>query len=318
MGLFNRLLTIGALLWSIVAYAAPAPTSEPVTIWSDGTRLAGDLWKPAGLAADARVPAILLVHGWGGVKSHLNQAYAPVFAREGMIVLTFDYRGWGESDGKLVRVGAKPQADADTDEMTLQVREVREIVDPIDQLADIRNALAYLSGEPQVDTGRLAIWGSSLGGGLALQIAGEYPHIGVLISQIGAVNSLANFESGDGAFARQAWEQQMRRARGAAPPFPTGAQPGLRGAPDYFAMSRYDPIAWADDIEAATLIIDARDEELFDIARNGAELYRRIEGRVPARYETLPGQHYDIYRDEGYRQAVALQLEWLREHLLTD
>ncbi|NBC22676.1 MAG: alpha/beta fold hydrolase [Gammaproteobacteria bacterium] len=311
-----RLITVSALLYAVAAHAAPAPTAEAVTIWSDGTRLAGDLWKPAGLGPDERVPAILLVHGWGGVKSHLNQAYAPVFAGEGMIVLTFDYRGWGESDGKLMRLGEKPETDAA--DMTLEVREVREIVDPIDQLADIRNALAYLSGEAQVDVGRLAIWGSSLGGGLALQIAGEYPHIKVLISQIGAVNSLANFESGDGAFARQAWQRQIRRARGDAPAFPTGAQPGLRGAPDYFAMSRFDPIAWADDVAAATLIIDARDEELFDIARNGAELHRRLAGRVPVRYETLPGQHYDIYRDDGYRQAVALQLEWLRQHLLGD
>jgi dienelactone hydrolase len=262
------------------------------------------------------VPALLLVHGWGGVKAHLNQAYAPVFAREGMMVLTFDYRGWGESDGKFVRTGDKP--DSAKGEMTLPVREVREIVDPIDQLADIRSALAYLSGEAQVDTGRLAIWGSSLGGGLALQIAGEYPQIRVLISQIGAVDSLANFETGNERFGEQAWQEQIVRARGDSPPFPTASQPGLQGAPDYFAMSRYDPMPWAERIQAATLIIDAREEELFDIRINGQALYQRIRDRVPARYEVLPGRHYDVYRDEGYRQAVVLEIEWLRQHLMSD
>jgi|TARA_B100000315_G_scaffold168602_1_gene157134 hypothetical protein len=49
---------------------------DAVTIWSQGVRLAGDLYKPQGLANDARLPDILLVHGWGGTKDHLGQAYA--------------------------------------------------------------------------------------------------------------------------------------------------------------------------------------------------------------------------------------------------
>ena len=75
--------------------------SRHVDIWSDGTRLSGDLWYPKGLNSTDKLPAIILCHGWGGVRSHLNQYYAPEFAKAAYVVLAFDYRGWADSDSRL-------------------------------------------------------------------------------------------------------------------------------------------------------------------------------------------------------------------------
>lgn len=308
----KTVIAILALFISVIAHAA---TSTPITIWSDGVRLAGDLWKPAGLTVGEKRPAILMVHGWGGTKAHLNQAYAPRFADMGYLVLTFDYRGWGESDGKLVRTepGSAVAPDRKDSTSMLAATEIRQIVDPIDQLEDIENAYYYLIGEPAVDANRLAIWGSSLGGGLALQSAATLPGFKVLISQIGAVNPQSQQALGD-AEIRQ-W--RSARARGERPPFPgeEAAVPGLTGNPDWPEYVRYDPFASRTQLTAATLIIDAESEELFAISENGAALYEAIKDQVPARYETLPGKHYDIYRDSGYQAAVKLQMAWLEEHL---
>ena len=293
-----------SLLFSLlISSAVNAATSSPVTIWSDGVRLAGDIWKPDDLAAGEQRPAILLVHGWGGTKAHLNQAYAPRFADMGYVVLTFDYRGWGESDGKLVKAAGEAGA----------ATEIRQIVDPLDQLEDIENAYYFLIGDPNVDADQLAIWGSSLGGGLALQSAATLPGFKVLISQIGAVNPQSQQAMSE-ADIRQ-W--RIARARGDAPPFPgeESAIPGLTGNPDWPEYVRYDPFATRSQLTAATLIIDAQDEELFAISENGAALYEAIKDQVPARYEALPGKHYDIYRDAGYQKAVKLQMEWLQAHL---
>src|SRR5215469_14137551 len=71
-----------------------------VTIWSEGSRLAAVLLTPA--ATPAPRPAILLCHGWGGLKEHLISSYATPFAEAGFGCLAFDYRGWGESDGRLI------------------------------------------------------------------------------------------------------------------------------------------------------------------------------------------------------------------------
>ncbi len=313
-----RPLLLATALMIAMPFQAAEPGSESITIWSDGVRLAGDLWKPADLGRDEQRPAVLLVHGWGGTKAHLNEAYAPRFAAMGYVVLTFDYRGWGESDGKLIRIGAKPQGDAQ--EYELKVREVRTIVDPLDQLEDIRNAYYYLIGDANVDHNRLAVWGSSLGGGLALQTAATLPGFKVLMSQVGAVNPRVGLESDNaenplGEQAMRVW--RSARARGEATPFPgpETTAPGLQGFPDWPEYVHYDPFATRSELTAATLIIDAANEELFDIRHNGAALYSAIKDRLTARYETLPGKHYDIYRGEGYRAATEMQMAWLQEHL---
>ncbi len=40
--------------------------TRSVEIWSDGTRLAGDLFYPKDRVGGEKLPAIVLCHGWGG------------------------------------------------------------------------------------------------------------------------------------------------------------------------------------------------------------------------------------------------------------
>jgi dienelactone hydrolase len=309
---------IAAALLTATAASAQSPTARDVVILSDGIRLAGNLWLPQGFDATTQRPGVLLVHGWGGEKSHLNQAYAPQIAARGYPVLTFDYRGWGESDGIILPVGPTPKSDAKP--FTIEAREVRTIVNPLEQLRDIRAAVAFLQGEPGVDPDRLAIWGSSLGGGLALATAIEYPEFRVLMSQVGSVNPQAGFSDlpADNPLAPanlRAWRSAI--ARGDAPSFPgpeSGAE-GLRGYPFYPDFVRYDPMAGVERLRAATLIIDADREELFDIKVNGRLLFETIRNQTEAVYDTIEGTHYDVYRGAGYDKALGLEIEWLERHL---
>ena len=59
----------------------------------------------------------------------------------------------------------------------------------------------------------------------------------------------------------------------------------------------------------------ADQEGLFDIKDNGVALYAAIKDKVPAKYDTIKGKHYDIYRGAGYKKALRLQQAWLAEHL---
>jgi len=133
---------------------------RPVTIWSEGSRLAADLYVPED--GDGRCPAVLLCHGWGGLKSGLAK-YARLFAEHGYVSLAFDYRGWGESDGRILSP-AEGQLLTTAGSQTLEVRIVREVVDPLDQQLDLRNCFAFLLGEDSVDTERVGLWGSSYWG----------------------------------------------------------------------------------------------------------------------------------------------------------
>ena len=83
---------------------------RPAIVWSEGLRLAADILTPNGL--DGPGPAILLCHGWGGRKQHLLELYARYFAAAGHVVMVFDYRTWGESDGKPVPVADEPMLTA--------------------------------------------------------------------------------------------------------------------------------------------------------------------------------------------------------------
>ena len=106
------------------------------------------------------MPGILLCHGYGGRREQLNGAYARKFAALGFVVLCFDYRGYGDSDGKLVRVGGKESEEPGQPYETV-VQEVREVVDVLDQVEDARSALAFIrSGTRSVSRSSSAKWAS--------------------------------------------------------------------------------------------------------------------------------------------------------------
>lgn len=288
---------------AVPATSANDVATRPVDIWSDGTRLSGDLFYPAGLEPAAKLPAIVMSHGWGGLRSHLNEAYAPYFAAEGFVVLTFDYRGWGDSDGRFVLVEGKLES-------------VREIVDPWDQTEDIGNALHFLEGEEMVDAGRIGYWGTSYSGGHAAWLAAHDPRVKAIVAQVPAMDSTELVAAMPGGL-EEAQRQDVRRARGEIPPAPTDAAPlgQLRGHPYASRMARYSPRSVADRIRVPTLILDAGNEQLFDIREHGQKVYEIVRANAPARYHVFSGiEHYGIYA-ERRAEALAMAIAWFREYL---
>ncbi len=88
-----------------------------VTIFSDGTRMAGDLYLPKGLKAEDKLPAIVLCAGTGGTKGGTQARFGPMFVEKGYIVLVFDYRGWGMSESQLMALEKQPAPDKDNEDI---------------------------------------------------------------------------------------------------------------------------------------------------------------------------------------------------------
>ncbi len=302
---------------------ATSATKKSVSIYSQGVRLAGDLWSPQAATADEERPAILMMHGFGGKKDELNRLYASKFAAAGYYVLTFDYRGFGESDGDLLPVGNFPHHGGDAKEM--KVREVRDVVNALNQYQDIEAALLFLKGEPGVDADRIAAWGTSLGGGLALKAAIHHPEIKVLIAQVATVNMRPFYTALpkiSPVHADNMEKFQIAVARGDYPfvpekPFWMEFSAHHKGFAHAVANFIHEPMKNVETLRAATLIIDAEKEELVDTKEQGALLYERIKDKTTARYEVLPGTtHFDVYdKDDVVAAALALELAWLKEHL---
>ena len=100
-------------------------TERTMTLYSEGTRISVDMHLPSTPRPAAGFPAILLCHGWGGLKHQLVYI-AEAFARAGFAAMTFDYRGWGESDGRVIARKDAPSL-LTAEEITLEVRGLREL-----------------------------------------------------------------------------------------------------------------------------------------------------------------------------------------------
>ena len=288
-------------------------TRRAVDIWSEGTRLAGDLYAPRDLAADETRPTIVMSHGWGGTKALLANV-ASRLAAEGYLVLAFDYRGWGESDGKLVVQGDMPDRDADGI-VTVRAREIRNVVDPIDQTVDIQRAFDFIEGEPNVDTTRLGYWGSSYSGAHAIWVAAHEPRAGCAVGQVAAADSrsLAAVSWAGQNIAEHARLQAIRRARGDIDPLPQGTDkaPNLNGWAHLDKVLSYNPVDDAGRITIPLLVIDAENEELFDRHIAGELAIQRAQANgAPAEYTVIPGiTHYQVYGDH-FEEATQMAVDW--------
>ena len=291
------------------ASAAYEIESRHVNIWSDGTRLSGDLWHPRGLQSGHNLPAVILCHGWGGLRAHLNQAYAPEFAKAGYVVLTFDYRGWGDSDSRLVIKEKMPDPD-ESGMITVRAQAIREVVDPFDQTEDIIHCIDYLSGEPGVDPGRIGLWGTSFGGGHVVYVAALDKRVKCIVSQVPSM---------DGGWVNlfcQPAKLSTQRARGEIDPVPQGINKigRLNGTPFLSRIAKYHPVKFASQLKIPVLIIVAEKEELMDNTLHGERVYKLVKGNVPAKYEVFPGSHFEIY-GKGRKQSIKMALEWFDKHL---
>lgn len=277
-------------------------------IISEGTRMAAEVFAPQQPKSE-KLPTIVMSHGWGGTAASLRPD-AIVFARGGFLVVVFDYRGWGNSDSRLIAVGQPTMKDG---KLFAEVQPVREVVDPIDQTTDILNAIHWAAANPQCDPERLGLWGSSFSGGHVVYVAARDPRVKAFVSQVGSLDG--RWVLGNPQLREYTLSQGAARTRGEIGyPQPSEKFGTLTGAPIIEKFIGFAPI---EDIsrcqDCAKLFIIAEQEELFDNRDHAILAHARATG--VKKLVTIPDiQHYGIYneaRDRAQREALA----WFDEHL---
>src|SRR5687767_9135828 len=211
-------------------YKAPDDVAfRPVSILSEGVRLHGEVFAPKTRPAE-RLPTIIMAHGWGGTASGFRTDAAQL-ARAGFQVLTFDYRGWGESDSRVILTAPQPKLPPGR-KLTIEVEAVRGYVDPVEQTQDWFNVINWAAADPSVDPKRIGIRGSSFSGGHVVYVAARDARVKALVSQVGSVPSRPPPGTANPAAAPMQ-AQAARMARGEAGYPEPGAQVvgALIGAP---------------------------------------------------------------------------------------
>jgi uncharacterized protein len=135
--------------------------AEPVAFPSDGLKLSGVIHRPGDLKPGERRPAVIMMHGFGGTKAIGPEWVCRQCAEWGYVALRFDFRGCGESEGR------------------------RGNVIPSEEVADAVCAVTYMAGRDDVDPGAIALCGSSLGGGVAVQAAASDRRVAAVIVENG-------------------------------------------------------------------------------------------------------------------------------------
>lgn len=285
---------------------------------SGGVELAGYFHRPAD--TDGKIPCVVMGHGFSGTQDRLFDT-AEHFAEAGFAALTFDYRSFGESGG-----------------------EPRQLVSVRGQLEDWRSAIRFARGLEGVDPDRIALWGSSLGGGHVVSAAAEDPRIAAVVAQI-PFNGFPRRVEGRSTFDALIllWAMAVDAARGKlglSPRYvPMVGRPGevaVTAAPranehiatlgaehrdslwrnevaprGLFGMMRYRPGEVAHRLAMPVLVSIAEDDRATP-----EELTGQIAERAPrGELRRYPGDHFDFYRDPVRGRVLADQAGFLREHL---
>jgi dienelactone hydrolase len=140
--------------------------SEKVSFYSEGNKLNGDIYLPDD---EKGKPWPGIVQGPGFLGLRDAKHYALMFEKlcaAGYACLCFDYRGWGDSEGKD-----------------------RGWVMPKWQVEDIRNAISYMQTRAEVDPNRIATYGSGgTGGGNAVYVAAIDERVKCAVCYLGVSN----------------------------------------------------------------------------------------------------------------------------------
>jgi fermentation-respiration switch protein FrsA (DUF1100 family) len=285
----------------------------------------GWIYVPDDLTEGQKVPAIILAQGFASVKEMGLSNYAEQFVRAGFVALVFDYRHFGDSEG-----------------------EPRHQLFPLEQVEDVRNAITWISDQPEVDPQRIGLWGTSFGGGIIIYTAIYDRRVKAVVAQVPAAISIEVWSK----LNPERWkpldnlliQDRIERYRTGAVNYlkvvsseaEPCAIPGKETYDEYMKLVAYSPKSkqtWFNGItmeslekilefDAANaipllaptplLLVAAKKDSLLPVNAI-RETYKRA--REPKALSILPINHFEIYAEPWLTKSTVEAINWYKKYL---
>jgi len=291
--------------------------NRTISFFSEGVRLTGDLFLPGDLKHGEARAGIVLCHGYTGVRNLYLPDIARVLTEAGYVVLTFDYKGWGDSDGPRSRLA------------------------PYSRVADVQAALTWLGAQEMVDADRLGIYGTSYGGATVVWVAAIDPRVKCVVSVVGVGNgqrwmrSVRRPDEYHDLLERSAVDRVRRATDGASgfversdillpdrqsAELAAAARRGNPGAVSEIPLEFIDDTLgfnaeWVvDRIAPRPVLFITTDNDRLVPPEESEAMFRRAG--EPKKLVMLHGfGHYEVYAGEALRQVMEPTVAWFHQHL---
>lgn len=292
---------------------------KDITFISKGLRCSGWLYVPDELKTGVKSPAIVMVNGFTGVKEQILPDFAAKFVDAGFVTMVFDYRYFGDSEG-----------------------EPRSQNFPLELVEDCRNAITWISDQPEVDSQRIGIWGTSYGGGLVLYVSTYDRRVKAVVSQVPFALSpeqrrTRNPENYDNMGKLLLRDRVVRYKTGVvnymkvvAPEGEPCVLPGKEPYDEYMAgkqpnwrnqvtleslekMREFDPVSMVHMISPTPLLFIVAEKESFCPLDAVKAIYEKA--RNPKAMKTFPVFHFEMYKEPWISKAADEAIRWYKQYL---
>ena len=285
---------------------------RPVEFYSEGFKLCGDVYTPDDLSPGEQRAAVLLCHGYTGVKDLYLPDNAESLNRVGYVAMTFDYKGWGDSEGTRNRLA------------------------PYSRVMDVQAAMTFLGCQPEVDEERIGLYGTSYGGATVSWVGAVDQRAKSIVSVVGVGNGarwMSRVRRVDEWFdlLERSAEDRVKRATTGQLEYVDRSDillPDRQSAELAAAARRNNPAAvgaipieyvddtlgfnpeWiVDKISPRPILFITSDNDRLVLPEESEQLY--AHAKEPKKLVILKGYgHYEVYAEPAFSEVMAETLAW--------
>ncbi len=261
-------------------------------------------------------PLIILCHGFCGIRNVLLPSFADAFTEAGFATITFDYRGFGDSEGERGRLV------------------------PAMQTEDIISVINWAERQACIDNQRIGLWGTSLGGCHVFSAAAQDQRVKCLVSQLAFADGDVLVTGGMNEPERASFlctlNKMAEKKKSTGKEMFVGVTRVLSDdeSKEFFGKVKirhpemdikipfltvmetlkYKPAESAARVQCPVLVVIAG-KDCVNPPEQGKKLYDAVASANKELYEEVSARHYDIYEGEFFERVTAVQTQWFKKYL---